>query len=107
MAPWPSGKAKVCNTSTPGPNPGGASKNKSTAREQCFCFWNDLFRKRNEICPSGVMFASQVMCASRVRRNTSHRFATKEQNITMAKPYHHFGVADTSLFTNNPNYAII
>ena len=25
MAPWPSGKAKVCNTSTPGSNPGGAS----------------------------------------------------------------------------------
>ena len=26
MAPWPSGKAKVCNTSTPGSNPGGASQ---------------------------------------------------------------------------------
>ena len=26
MAPWPSGKAKVCNTSTPSPNLGGASK---------------------------------------------------------------------------------
>ena len=26
MAPWPSGKAKVCNTSIPGPIPGGASK---------------------------------------------------------------------------------
>ena len=24
--PWPSGKAKVCNTSIPGPIPGGASK---------------------------------------------------------------------------------
>ena len=28
MAPWPSGKAKVCNTSIPGPIPGGASKMK-------------------------------------------------------------------------------
>ena len=28
MAPWPSGKAKVCNTSTPSPNLGGASKKK-------------------------------------------------------------------------------
>ena len=28
MAPWPSGKAKVCNTSTPSPNLGGASKTK-------------------------------------------------------------------------------
>ena len=26
MAPWPSGKAKVCNTSIPGSNPGGALK---------------------------------------------------------------------------------
>ena len=26
MALWPSGKAKVCNTSTPGSNPGGASQ---------------------------------------------------------------------------------
>ena len=27
MALWPSGKAKVCNTSLPGSIPGGASKN--------------------------------------------------------------------------------
>ena len=26
MAPWPSGKARVCKTLIPGPNPGGASK---------------------------------------------------------------------------------
>ena len=32
MAPWPSGKAKVCNTSIPGPIPGGASKKKSTPK---------------------------------------------------------------------------
>ena len=30
MAPWPSGKAKVCNTSTPSPNLGGASKKDRT-----------------------------------------------------------------------------
>ena len=28
---WPSGKAKVCNTSIPGSIPGGASKKKSTS----------------------------------------------------------------------------
>ena len=28
-APWPSGKARVCKTLIPGPNPGGASKKKN------------------------------------------------------------------------------
>ena len=42
---------------------------------------------RNVMCPSGVMFASQVMrAAAREERNTSHRFAPKAQYITMAKP---------------------
>ena len=30
MVPWPSGKAKVCNTSIPGSIPGGASKKSRT-----------------------------------------------------------------------------
>ena len=34
---WPSGKAKVCNTSIPGSIPGGASKTKST-HKGAFCF---------------------------------------------------------------------
>ena len=42
---------------------------------------------RNVMRPSGVMFASQVMCATaREERNTSHHFAPKAQYITMAKP---------------------
>ena len=36
MAPWPSGKARVCKTLIPGPNPGGASKTKSTSKEVLF-----------------------------------------------------------------------
>ena len=38
-APWPSGKAKVCNTSTPGSNPGGASK-EHLKRCSFFMLWN-------------------------------------------------------------------
>ena len=44
------------------------------------------------MCPCGVMFAPQVMCASRVRWNTSHHFALKRNtslwrshNITVAQ----------------------
>ena len=36
-APWPSGKAQVCNTSIPSSILGGASKQKSTARAVLFC----------------------------------------------------------------------
>ena len=36
------------------------------------------------MCPSGVMFPSEVMCASRVRmRNTSHHFATKGSKTSL------------------------
>ena len=38
MAPWPSGKAKVCNTSIPGPIPGGASKKKPVPCGLVFLF---------------------------------------------------------------------
>ena len=38
MAPWPSGKAKVCNTSTPSSNLGVASKNKCDLFEVAFIF---------------------------------------------------------------------
>ena len=36
MAPWPSGKAKVCNTSLPGSIPGGTSSKKAQS------FWTGL-----------------------------------------------------------------
>ena len=50
------------------------------------------------MCPWGVMFASQVMCASRVRKRTHHitlrqRRNTslwRSHNITAATPQHHF-----------------
>ncbi len=92
----------------PGSNPGGASKQKSTARAVLFCLGRCVPLARNEMCTSCVMFPLEVMCASRVRmRNTSHHFAPQAQYITMAKPSHHFGVADTALFTNSPKCDII
>ena len=53
---------------------------------------------RNEMCPSGVMFASQVMCASRVRSGTRHTTLRQRRNtslwrshnITAATPQLHF-----------------
>ena len=69
---------------SPGSNPGGASKTKSTARAVLFVLERCVPPRRNVMCPSGVMFASQVMCASRVIRNTSHHFAPKAQYITTA-----------------------
>ena len=52
---------------------------------------------RNVMCPSGVMFALQVMCASRVRKRAHHitlrqRRNTslwRSHNITAATPQHH------------------
>ena len=38
MAPWPSGKAKVCNTSIPSPNLGGASKKRIAPIRVLFFF---------------------------------------------------------------------
>ena len=52
MVPWPSGKAKVCNTSIPGSIPGGTSKmnntpnlNHNSSIGVLFVFKN-LYRKR-------------------------------------------------------------
>ena len=74
MAPGPSGKAKVCNTSIPGPIPGGASKmnntpnlNHNSSIGVLFVFKN-LYRKRlftpflifcNRTANSGM---SQILC---------------------------------------------
>ena len=38
MAPWPSGKARVCKTLIPGPIPGGASKTQKTPDGCLLCF---------------------------------------------------------------------
>ena len=48
--PWPSGKAKVCNTSIPGPIPGGASKTKSTSQEVLFCFGYATYKSPGTAC---------------------------------------------------------
>ena len=64
---------------------------------------------RNEMCPSGVMFASQVMCASRVRSGTRHTTLRQRRNtslwrshnITAATPQHHF------FFPTEPNHGQI
>ena len=42
MAPWPSGKAKVCNTSIPSPNLGGASKKKIGTQKGAYLFLQSL-----------------------------------------------------------------
>ena len=51
MAPWPSGKAKVCNTSIPGPIPGGASKNKKPVpKDWLFIFSVTTRRTGSAVC---------------------------------------------------------
>ena len=69
-----------------GSSPSAPAKKKAIREADGF-FQRCVPLARNVMCPWGVMFASQVMCASRVRgRNTSHHFALKAQYITMAKP---------------------
>ena len=46
MVPWPSGKAKVCNTSIPGSIPGDASNNKAQSKRTGLYCW--LRYARNE-----------------------------------------------------------
>ena len=55
---------------------------KSTCESKCF-FQRCVPLVRNEMCPSGVMFDSQVMCPSGVKRNTSLHIAPQVQYITM------------------------
>ena len=59
-------------------------KNESSPLD-CFRFWNDVFRTRNVMRTACVRWPSAVMCASRVRRNTSHHFAPSAQYITMSE----------------------
>ena len=73
----------------PSSNLGSSSKTKSTSQEVLFVLERCVPLARNMMRPSGVMFPSEVMCASRVRRNTSHHCDQREQ--------HHYGEAITSL----------
>ena len=59
-----------------------SSKQKSTAYAVLFCLERCVPPRRNVMCTLCVMFPSEVMCASRVRRrNTSHHFAPQVQYI--------------------------
>ena len=46
-APWPSGKAKVCNTSIPGSNPGGASQKSKIQKDFAFFVIDCLYILQN------------------------------------------------------------
>ena len=65
MAPWPSGKAKVCNTSIPGPIPGGASKNKKHFVRSAIVFGTmcSAFAERDVHFVRDVSFGSDVRFA--------------------------------------------
>ena len=69
----------------PSSNLGSSSKPKSTARAVLFGLERCVPLARNVMRTSCVMFPSEVMCASRVRRNTSHHFAPWAQYITMSE----------------------
>ena len=47
MVPWPSGKAKVCNTSIPGSIPGGTSNNKAQSKRTGLCCWSCYARNES------------------------------------------------------------
>ena len=105
MAPWPSGKAKVCNTSIPSSILGGASKQKSTARAVLFCLERcvpqaerDAHFVRDVSFGNDVRFAREdaehitSLCDETVakqRRNTSLCVSTtslrRSRNITLYK----------------------
>ena len=48
-----------------------------------FSFFNDVFRKRNVMCTSCVMFPLEVKCAFGTRYGTHHFTANEASNITM------------------------
>ena len=64
--------------------------------------WNDVFRKRNVMRTSCVMFASQVMCASRVSKEHITSLCTAGAIHHCALALHHCDEVATSLFTNAP-----
>ena len=68
-APWPSGKAQVCNTSIPSSILGGASKTKSTSQEVLFVLEMkraDTHEKRSRASPyeASLRLAEKLVCAS-------------------------------------------
>ena len=67
MALWPSGKAKVCNTSIPGSIPGGASNKKAQSKRtglscwMCYAQSATRLRKRSE-AESGSQHSRRERC---------------------------------------------
>ena len=82
MAPWPSGKAKVCNTSTPSPNLGGASKKDRTPQGVLSFLMlsahSDLLRKRSEAESSSQIRRKDV---PRSRGNSSENLVRKANSL--------------------------
>jgi len=71
-------------------NPGGASKQKSTARAVLFCLERCVPPRRNVMRTSCVMLPLAVMCASRVSKEHITSLCAKGA-------IHHYGEAITSL----------
>ena len=66
------------------------AKTKSTSQEVLFVLERCVPPRRNEMCPSGVMFPLEVMCASRVSKEHITSLCAKGA-------IHHYGEAITSL----------
>ena len=81
---WPSGKAKVCNTSIPGSIPGGASKQKSTARAVLFCLERCVPQAERDVhFVRDVSFGSDVRFAREDAEHITSLCDQREQNITV------------------------
>ena len=64
MVPWPSGKAKVCNTSIPGSIPGDASSKKSTAIAVLFLLEASLLHRAGFSCAlKGARKPVRIRCS--------------------------------------------
>ena len=68
MASWPSGKAKVCNTSIPGSIPGDASNNKAQSKKDWALLLVALRAKRTRL---RALKAQRIRFAFAARRSAS------------------------------------
>ena len=81
---WPSGKAKVCNTSIPGSIPGGASKTKRTSYEVRFVLERCIPQAERDVhFVRDVCFASDVRFAREDAEHITSLCDQREQNITV------------------------
>ena len=100
MVPWPSGKAKVCNTSIPGSIPGGASKKKTSSSRDWFSFWKcyrtkqTRFRKRSAT-ESGTQH-------SRLARNSGYAHEPSMGEVSILRMICPFYFEIFYLFSDSP-----